>query len=94
MVWGHHMFLSGMNPFSATLFSVPTLIITIPATVATLLWIGTVYGSKLRFTSAALFCLGFISVFVSGGLSGSSWRSPRSTCTSTAPTSSLGTFTS
>jgi cytochrome c oxidase subunit 1 len=70
MVWGHHMFLSGMNPFSATLFSVPTLIITIPATVATLLWIGTLYGSKLRFTTAALFCLGFVSVFVSGGLSG------------------------
>ena len=69
-VWGHHMFLSGMNPFSATLFSVPTLIITIPATVATLLWIGTLYGSKLRFNTAALFCLGFISVFVSGGLSG------------------------
>jgi cytochrome c oxidase subunit 1 len=70
MVWGHHMFLSGMNPFSANLFSVPTLIITIPATIATLLWIGTIYGSKLRFTTAALFCLGFISVFVSGGLSG------------------------
>ena len=70
MVWGHHMFLSGMNPVSATLFSVPTLIITIPATIVSLLWIGTVYGSKLRFTTAALFCLGFISVFVSGGISG------------------------
>jgi cytochrome c oxidase subunit I len=69
-VWGHHMFLSGMNPFSATIFSVPTLIITIPATIATLLWIGTVYGAKLQFTTAGLFCLGFISVFVSGGISG------------------------
>jgi len=69
-VWGHHMFLSGMNPFSATLFSVPTLIITIPATIVTLLWIGTIYGAKLRFTTAALFCLGFASVFVSGGISG------------------------
>src|SRR6266699_3789695 len=55
-VWGHHMFLSGMNPFSATLFSVPTLIITIPATIVTLLWIGTIYGAKLRFTTPALFC--------------------------------------
>src|SRR2546427_13082185 len=55
---------------SATLFSVPTLIITIPATIATLLWIGTIYGAKLRFTTPALFCLGFVSVFVSGGLSG------------------------
>ncbi len=69
-VWGHHMFLSGMNPFSATLFSVPTLIITIPATIVTLLWIGTLYGAKLRFTTASLFCLGFVSVFVSGGISG------------------------
>jgi len=69
-VWGHHMFLSGMNPFSATLFSVPTLIITIPATIVTLLWIGTIYGARLRFTTPALFCLGFVSVFVSGGISG------------------------
>jgi cytochrome c oxidase subunit 1 len=69
-VWGHHMFMSGMNPLSATLFSVPTLIITIPAAIATLLWIGTLYGSRLRFNTPALFCLGFISVFVSGGLSG------------------------
>jgi cytochrome c oxidase subunit 1 len=70
MVWGHHMFVSGMNPFSALLFSVPTLVITIPATIATLLWIGSVYGARLRFTSASLFCLGFISVFISGGISG------------------------
>ncbi|MFZ0737498.1 MAG: cbb3-type cytochrome c oxidase subunit I [Candidatus Acidiferrales bacterium] len=70
MVWGHHMFLSGMNPFSALLFSVPTLIITIPATVATLMWLGSIYGAKIRFTTPALFCLGFVSVFISGGISG------------------------
>jgi cytochrome c oxidase subunit I len=70
MVWGHHMFLSGMSPSSATLFSVPTLIITIPSAIITLLWLGTIYGSKLRLNSAALFCLGFVSVFVTGGLSG------------------------
>jgi cytochrome c oxidase subunit 1 len=64
------MFVSGMNPFSADLFSVPTLIITIPATILTLMLIATVYGAKMRFTSAALFCLGFISVFISGGISG------------------------
>src|SRR6202522_1272825 len=63
MVWGNHMFVSGMSPFSANLFSVPTLIITITMTILTLLLIGTVYGAKMRFTSAALFCLGFISVF-------------------------------
>jgi cytochrome c oxidase subunit I len=70
MVWGHHMFVSGMNPFSADLFSIPTLIITIPATILTLMLLGTAYGAKMRFTSAALFCLGFISVFISGGISG------------------------
>ena len=52
----------GMNPFSAILFSVPTLIITIPATVATLMWLGSIYGANLRFT-ASLFCLGFIYVW-------------------------------
>jgi cytochrome c oxidase subunit I len=70
MVWGHHMFVSGMNPFSANLFSVPTLIITIPMTILTLLLICSVYGAKMRFTAASLFCLGFISVFISGGISG------------------------
>ncbi len=70
MVWGHHMFVSGMSPFSANLFSVPTLVITIPMTILTLLLIGSVYGAKMRFTAASLFCLGFISVFISGGISG------------------------
>ncbi len=70
MVWGHHMFVSGMSPFSANLFSVPTLIITIPMTILTLLLICSVYGAKMRFTAASLFCLGFISVFISGGISG------------------------
>src|SRR5438270_6549520 len=70
MVWGHHMFLSGMNPFSALVFSFPTLIITIPATIMTLMWLGSLYGSNLRITTASLFALGFISLFVSGGVSG------------------------
>ncbi|HXJ87036.1 MAG TPA: cbb3-type cytochrome c oxidase subunit I [Candidatus Binatia bacterium] len=70
MVWGHHMFVSGMNPFSAIVFSFPTLMITIPATIMTLIWLGSLYGSNLRINSASLFCLGFISMFVSGGVSG------------------------
>ena len=70
MVYGHHMFVSGMNPFSSLVFSFPTLIITIPATIITLIWIGSLYGSKLRINSASLFALGFISMFVSGGVSG------------------------
>jgi len=70
LVWGHHMFVSGMNPFSAMAFSLPTLIITLPSAIAGLLWIGTLYGAKMRFRTAGLFCLAFISVFVTGGLSG------------------------
>jgi len=70
MVWGHHMFVSGMSPYSGFLFSIPTLIITLPATIVSLLWLGTVFGGRLRFTTAMLFALGFISVFVTGGLGG------------------------
>jgi cytochrome c oxidase subunit I len=70
MVWGHHMFVSGMNPFSSLMFSFPTLVITIPATIITLMWLGSLYGSKLRINTASLFALGFISMFVSGGVSG------------------------
>ena len=70
MVWGHHMFVSGMNPFSSLMFSFQTLVITIPATIMTLIWLGSLYGSRLRITAASLFALGFISMFVSGGVSG------------------------
>ena len=70
MVWGHHMFLSGMNPMSALAFSFPTLTITIPATVLTLIWLGSLYGANIQINSASLFALGFISMFVSGGVSG------------------------
>jgi len=70
MVWGHHMFLSGMNPMSALAFSFPTLTITIPATVLTLIWLGSLYGANIQVNSASLFALGFISMFVSGGVSG------------------------
>ena len=70
MVYGHHMFVSGMNPFSSIAFSFPTLAITIPSTIIVLIWIGSLYGSKLRINSASLFALGFVSMFVSGGVSG------------------------
>ena len=70
MVYGHHMFVSGMNPFSSVAFSFPTLAITIPSTIVVLIWIGSLYGSKLRINAASLFALGFISMFVSGGVSG------------------------
>ena len=70
MVYGHHMFVSGMNPYSSLAFSFPTLVITIPATIVVLIWTFSLYGSKLRINSASLFALGFISMFVSGGVSG------------------------
>src|SRR3979411_1783590 len=70
MVWGHHMFVSGMNPYSSLEFTFPTLVITIPATILTLIWLGSLYGSRLQITTASLFALGFISMFVSGGVSG------------------------
>ena len=70
MVYGHHMFVSGMNPISSIAFSFPTLIITIPATIIVLIWLGSLYGSRLRINTASLFALGFISMFISGGVSG------------------------
>jgi cytochrome c oxidase subunit 1 len=70
MVYGHHMFLSGMNPVSSLAFSFPTLVITIPSTILVLMWLGSLYGAKLRINSASLFSLGFISMFISGGVSG------------------------
>src|SRR6202051_2399183 len=70
MVYGHHMFVSGMNPYSSLAFSFPTLVITIPATIVVLIWTFSLYGSKLRINAASLFALGFISMFVSGGVSG------------------------
>src|ERR1700682_3951911 len=70
MVWGHHMFISGMNPFSSLLFSFPTLTITIPATIVTPIWLGSLYGANLRSTSASLFALVFVSMFVIGRVRG------------------------
>jgi cytochrome c oxidase subunit 1 len=70
MVWGHHMFVSGMNPFSSLLFSFPTLTITIPATIITLIWLGSLYGANIQINAASFFALGFVSMFVTGGVSG------------------------
>jgi len=70
VVWGHHMFVSGMSPYMAMVFSVPTLIITIPSVIAVLVFAFSLYGANMRFTTPMLFCLGFISLFISGGIGG------------------------
>ncbi len=70
VVWGHHMFISGMSPYSAFAFSVLTMAIAVPSAIKTFNWLGTLWGGKLRFPTAMLFAVGFVSLFVTGGLSG------------------------
>ena len=70
IVWAHHMFLSGVNPFIANFFVVFTLIIAVPSAVKVFNWIATLYGGNIRFNSAMLFAIGFVSMFISGGLTG------------------------
>jgi cytochrome c oxidase subunit 1 len=70
MVWGHHMFMSGMSPYSAFAFSVMTMAIGVPSAIKTFNWLGTLWGGQIRFSSPMLFALGFVSLFVSGGISG------------------------
>ena len=69
-VWGHHMFVSGMSPYSAFAFSLMTMTIGVPSAIKTFNWLGTLWGGKIQFTTAMLFALGFVSLFVTGGLSG------------------------
>lgn len=70
IVWAHHMFMSGVNPFIANFFVIFTLIIAVPSAVKVFNWIATLYGGSIRFTTAMLFCIGFVSMFISGGLTG------------------------
>ncbi len=70
LVWGHHMFVAGLNPFAGTAFSISTMAIAIPATAKVLSWLATVWRSKPQLTTPMLFSLGFVSLFVTGGLTG------------------------
>jgi len=70
MVWGHHMFMSGMSPYSAFAFSIMTMAIGVPSAIKTFNWLGTLHKARIRFHSPMLFAIGFVSLFVSGGLSG------------------------
>ncbi len=70
MVWGHHMFMSGMSPYSAFAFSILTMCIGVPSAIKTFNWLGTMYKARIRFKTPMLYAIGFVSLFVSGGLSG------------------------
>jgi cytochrome c oxidase subunit 1 len=70
MVWGHHMFMSGMSPYSAFAFSILTMCIGVPSAIKTFNWLGTLWKGHIRFQTPMLYAIGFVSLFVSGGLSG------------------------
>ncbi len=70
IVWGHHMFQSGMNPTIGTTFMVSTLVIAVPSAIKTFNWLGTLWRGNIRFTPAMLNAIAFVSMFVIGGLSG------------------------
>jgi cytochrome c oxidase subunit 1 len=69
-VWGYHMFASGMNPYAPLVFSVLASSLGLPSTILLASWLGTLWNGKVQLTTAMLFALGFISLFLSGGLSG------------------------
>ncbi len=70
IVWAHHMFMSGVNPFISNFFVIFTLIIAVPSAVKVFNWISTLYRGSVRFNAASLFAIGFVSMFISGGLTG------------------------
>jgi cytochrome c oxidase subunit 1 len=75
-VWAHHMFAVGMGPVADSVFSATTMLIAIPTGVKIFNWIATMWGGKIRFTTPMLFAVGFIAMFIIGGLSGVMHSSP------------------
>jgi cytochrome c oxidase subunit I len=70
LVWGHHMFVAGLSPFAGSAFAISSMAIAVPASAEVLSWIATVWGSRARLTTPMLFALGFVSLFICGGLTG------------------------
>jgi len=75
-VWAHHMFTVGMGPWANALFSAATMLIAVPTGVKIFNWISTLWGGKIRFTTAALYAISFVAMFTFGGLSGIMHSSP------------------
>ena len=70
IVWGHHMFQSGMNPALGTSFMLTTMVIGVPSAIKTFNWLGTLYKGNIHYTAAMMNALSFVAMFVIGGLSG------------------------
>jgi cytochrome c oxidase subunit I len=70
LLWGHHMFVAGLSPFASSAFSISTMAIALPASAKVLSWIATTWRSRPQYTTAMLFALGFVSLFITGGLTG------------------------
>jgi cytochrome c oxidase subunit 1 len=70
LVWGHHMFQSGMNPALGATFMLSTMLIALPSAIKVFNWLGTMWGGRIQFTAAMLNAMGFVSMFIIGGLSG------------------------
>jgi cytochrome c oxidase subunit I len=70
IVWGHHMFVSGMNPVLGMTFMVATMFIALPSAIKVFNWLGTIWGARIQFTTPMLFAMSFVSMFIIGGLSG------------------------
>ncbi|MBS1762451.1 MAG: cbb3-type cytochrome c oxidase subunit I [Bacteroidetes bacterium] len=70
LVWAHHMFVTGMNPFLGAVFVLLTLLIAVPSAVKVFNWLTTLWRGNIRFTPAMVAAIGFVSLFISGGLTG------------------------
>ena len=70
IVWGHHMFMTGMSPFLGSVFTFTTLLIAIPSAIKVFNYLATLWRANIRFTPAMLFAIGTVSAFITGGLTG------------------------